>query len=83
LTGRANYQAFSNAIGDRRVMEVVTYVAAKYPFTSAGFWWDNNNMNSLCDRGGSVEDVTLRVNGGYNGLDDRQHYYNKACGLFA
>jgi predicted chitinase len=64
-------------------MEGVTYVAAKYPFTSAGFWWDNNNMNSLCDRGGSVEDVTLRVNGGYNGLDDRQHYYNKACGLFA
>jgi predicted chitinase len=39
-------------------------------------------MNSLCDRGGSVEDVTLRVNGGYNGLDDRQHYYDKACGLF-
>jgi predicted chitinase len=35
------------------------------------------------DRGGSVEDVTLRVNGGYNGLDDRQHYYDKACGLFA
>ena len=83
LTGRANYQAFSNAIGDARVMEGVTYVASKYPFTSAGFLWHNNNMNSLCDRGGSVEDVTLRVNGGYNGLDDRQHYYNKACGLFA
>jgi predicted chitinase len=83
LTGRANYQAFSNAIADPKVMEGVTYVAAKYPFTSAGFWWDNNNMNSLCDRGGTVEDVTLRVNGGYNGLEDRQHYYDKASSLFA
>ncbi len=83
LTGRANYQAFSNAIADPKVMDGVTYVASKYPFTSAGFWWDNNNMNALCDGGATVEQVTLRVNGGYNGLEDRQHYYDKACGIFA
>jgi len=79
LTGRANYQAFSKAIGDPKVMDGVSYVAANYPFTSAGFWWSNNNMNSLCDRGASVEDVTVRVNGGYNGLEDRKHYYEIAC----
>ncbi len=83
LTGRANYQSFSNAIADPKVMDGVTYVASKYPFTSAGFWWDNNNMNALCDGGATVEQVTLRVNGGYNGLEDRQHYYDKACGIFA
>ena len=83
LTGRANYQAFSNAIADPKVMDGVTYVAAKYPFTSAGFWWNNNDMNALCDSGATVEQVTLRVNGGYNGLEDRQHYYQKACGIFA
>jgi predicted chitinase len=83
LTGRANYQAFSNAIADPKVMDGVAYVAAKYPFTSAGFWWDNNDMNALCDGGETVEQVTLRVNGGYNGLEDRQHYYQKACGIFA
>jgi len=83
LTGRANYQAFSNAIKDPKVMEGVDYVAAKYPFTSAGFWWNNNNMNALCDSGATIEQVTLRVNGGYNGLEDRQHYYSKACGIFA
>jgi predicted chitinase len=79
LTGRANYQAFSQAIGDPRVMEGCNYVATTYPFTSAGFWWHNNNMNSLCDSGASVEQVTRRVNGGYNGLEDRQAYYDKAC----
>jgi predicted chitinase len=83
LTGRANYQAFSKAIADPKVMDGVAYVASKYPFTSAGFWWSNNNMNALCDRGASVEEVTLRVNGGYNGLDDRKSYFDKARGIFA
>jgi len=78
LTGRANYQALSNEIKDPRVMEGCDYVATTYPFTSAGFWWHNNDMNALCDGGASVEDVTLRVNGGYNGLDDRKYYYDKA-----
>jgi putative chitinase len=83
LTGRANYQDFSKAIADPKVMDGVAYVASKYPFTSAGFWWSNNNMNALCDRGASVEEVTLRVNGGYNGLDDRKSYFDKARGIFA
>lgn len=82
LTGRANYQDFSKAINDPRVMEGVGYVASKYPFTSAGFWWDNNEMNALCDRGGTVEQVTKRVNGGLNGLEDRLHYYAKATSIF-
>lgn len=79
LTGRANYQAFSNHIKDVRVMEGCNYVAVTYPFTSAGFWWHNNNMNALCDRDDvTVEDVTRRVNGGTNGLADRIQYYKKA-----
>lgn len=83
LTGRANYQALSQAISDPKVMDGCDYVAKVYPFTSAGFWWHNNNMNALCDSGASVEQVTLRVNGGYNGLEDRQHYYTKACQTIA
>lgn len=79
LTGRANYQALSHAIEDPQVMEGCDYVAKKYPFTSAGFWWHNNDMNSLCDSGASVEQVTRCVNGGYNGLEDRQAYHDKAC----
>lgn len=82
LTGRANYQAFSDAIGDPKVMEGVDYVAETYPFTSAGFWWTNNNMNELCDRDPSVEQVTLRVNGGLTNLEDRQFYFDKACSIF-
>jgi predicted chitinase len=82
LTGRYNYQQFSNYIGDSRVMEGCKYVASNYPWTSAGFWWHNNNMNSLCDSSPSVETVTRRVNGGTRGLAERQQYYQLACSIF-
>jgi predicted chitinase/uncharacterized cupredoxin-like copper-binding protein len=79
LTGRHNYQKFADFIKDQNVMQGHSYVAQVYPFNSAGFWWKNNNMNALCDRGGTVKEVTKKVNGGYNGLSDRQRYYDKAC----
>jgi len=82
LTGRANYQALANYLNDPRVMDGHRYVASVYPFTSAGFWWHNGNMNALIDSGASVEKVTRRVNGGINGLSDRQKYYNKALKVF-
>mgnify|MGYP000597829266 CR=1 FL=1 len=79
LTGRANYQAFADFMSDPKVMDGSSYVAQKFPFSSAGFWWTNNDMNTLCDRGATVEKVTRRVNGGINGLDDRIYYYNRCC----
>ncbi|MCX7746131.1 MAG: hypothetical protein N2645_04435 [Clostridia bacterium] len=82
LTGRYNYQAFANAMGDPRIMEGVDYVSKKYPWTSAGFWWDKNHMNDLCDKGATVEQITKRVNGGYNGLDERRKYYRLCTEIF-
>ncbi|MDJ1174639.1 C39 family peptidase [Roseofilum capinflatum] len=83
LTGRSNYQAFCNFRGDAKIMEGCDYVAKNYPFSSAGFWWQNNRMNELCDRGATVEEVTQAVNGGYNGLEDRKHYYQKAKSILS
>ena len=79
LSGRANFQDFSNwKKTDAKIMDIgCNHVAEEYPFTSAGFWWVNNEMNELCDTNPSVEQVTLRVNGGYNGLDDRKYYYGR------
>ena len=34
-------------------------------------------LNELCDTNPSVKAVTLRVNGGTNGLADRQMYYER------
>ena len=63
----------------------VDYVAKYYPWTSAGFWWDNNNMNKLVDRGGTVTDVSRRVNGSIRPsthLPQRIEYYNQATHIF-
>jgi putative chitinase len=75
LTGKYNYSRLAEYLNDPRVMEGVDYVAETYPFTSAGYWWMDNKMNELIDGGADVLAVTRRVNGGTNGLDDRQHYY--------
>lgn len=82
LTGRANYQKFANFIKDAKVMDGVDYVASKYPFTSAGFFWEINNLNKLCDANASVEQVTRIINGGLNGLADRKKYYNRCLQIF-
>jgi predicted chitinase len=79
MTGRYNYQAFANFVNDPLVVEIgVDYVSVNYPWTCSGFWWYTNNMNALCDKEPTVETVTKRVNGGTNGLADRQAYYAKA-----
>lgn len=75
VTGRANYQALCNYLNDPRVMEGCNYVASVMPFTASGHWWYANSMNTFCDAGATVEQITRRVNGGINGLKDRQFYY--------
>jgi predicted chitinase len=84
LTGRYNYQRFADAIGDPDVMDGAPYVATKYPFTSAGYWWQQNGMNALVDGGATVRKVSARVNGRdpANGLADREAYYARAMGQF-
>ena len=81
LTGRINYQAFSDFIDDPMVMNGVNYVSRTYPFSSAGFWWHQAHMNELCDRGASVEQITLQVNGACNGFAEPREYYIKACAV--
>jgi putative chitinase len=76
LTGKYNYLRLSQYLDDPQVMDGVDYVAENYPFTSAGYWWMDNDMNELIDNGADVLAVTRRVNGGTNGLADRHHYYD-------
>lgn len=78
LTGRYNFQQFSEYVKDPRVMEGCNYVAIHYPFSSAGWFWTTRNLNSLCDQGASVAAITKIVNGGDRGLEDRLKYYERA-----
>lgn len=82
-TGRTNYQNFADYIGDQQVMTGgAKYLGANYPWSSAGYWWYRNSMNALCDSGADCTAVTKRVNGGTNGLSERQRYYDLCCNIF-
>lgn len=80
LTGRYNYQRLSDFLGDKDVMLGCEYTSVTYPFTSAGFWWHLNAMNSFIDNGANCRQVSAKVNGRdpANGLDEREAYYEKA-----
>lgn len=45
---------------------------------SAAWWWSVRGLNTLADRG-DFKKITKIINGGYNGLDDRQKLYEVAC----
>jgi putative chitinase len=73
LTGKNNYQSFTNHIGEDCVASP-DLVATKYPLASAGFFFNSNNIWAICDQGTSdavVTSVTKRVNGGTHGLAER------------
>ena len=63
LTHEYNYAAFSKDMNDPKIMDGPTYVAENYAWEAAGWFWKNNDMNSLIDNGASVFDVTQKVKG--------------------
>ena len=77
LTGRYNYDRLSKALRDPRVMEGCDYVARIYPFTSAETWIRENDLLRIAKTKG-FDDVCYRINGGWNGYEDRKAKY-KIC----
>jgi len=79
LTGKDNYKAFSDFIGEDCVANP-DLVATKYPLTSAAFFFHKNKLWDICDKGHSheiVTAVTKRVKGGIIGLDDRIKHFEE------
>ncbi|MBF0304203.1 MAG: glycoside hydrolase family 19 protein [Alphaproteobacteria bacterium] len=80
ITGRENYRSCGQALGldllaGPQLLEV-PIVAAQ----SAGWFWDLRALNRVADSG-DVAAVTRRVNGGSNGLADRQANYALALAV--
>ena len=74
LTGRYNYDRCSKALADPRVMEGVDYVSKTYPFRSAEGWIRDNDLLTVAKTKG-FDAVCYRINGGWNGYEDRKAKY--------
>ena len=75
LTGRSNYEAFSKYLNKPEIMTNPDLVATEYSFESAIFFFDKNKLWSICDKGvnkSSILALTKKINGGINGLNDRE-----------
>ena len=70
LTGKYNYSRLAEGINDPKVMEGVDYVSTTYPFTSARIWIEENDLLSICLTEG-FDACCYRINGGWNGYNDR------------
>lgn len=84
LTGRANYVAFGQALGRNFTTDVEAALLASDPDLAchvACWFWGGRGLNALADAD-DISRVTRRINGGLNGLADRQALYARARCLF-
>ena len=79
-TGKSTYMAFANNM-EMDLDDAVDYMETiEGAAMSAGWFWNRTNLNQWADNG-DVLTVTKKINGGTNGLDERQHLYDKALSL--
>lgn len=83
ITGRANYERLSrDMFGDDRLLRNPEIIATpEYGIISSCIYWRWRNLDRL-DDDFSIKEETRLVNGGYNGLDDRQKYFDRALQVF-
>jgi predicted chitinase len=75
LTGRHNYARAAAKLHDDLIIERGwQYVADHYPFRSALCWIEDNKLLDICLTQG-FEACCVKINGGYNGWDDRCSKY--------
>jgi predicted chitinase len=75
LTGRSNYRTYGGLL--KLPLEEKPDLAAepKVGFQIAALFWQRGGLNDLADKG-DFREITRRINGGFNGLDDRTKRWN-------
>ena len=79
ITGRYNYQQVSNALGNDYVSNPAQLAQVSDAAQSAAWFWNTKGLNQFCT-GDPADFITMtqRINGGTNGLADRQSRWTTA-----
>ena len=77
ITGRANYEAFSKAVGKDFTATPELLETPEYAVMTACWFWQSKGLNKYADNG-DFTTLTKRINGGVNGLADRQQFWERA-----
>ena len=81
-TGRANYAAASSALGVDLIANPERLAEPELAARSAGQFWQSRGLNELADTADFIR-ITRKINGGVNGLADRQALYAAAKEVLA
>lgn len=82
VTGRYNYTKAAVALKLDLVAHPELASEPRHAFRISAWWWSQAGCNQIADGGpGAVQALTRRINGGLNGLADRQSRYNRVRGL--
>lgn len=81
LTGRSNYTRAGRDLGIDLVGNPDFAKTNEGAALVTAWYWNANNLNRFSDRGDFLT-LTRRINGGTNGLADRQRYYARARRVF-
>ncbi|MCF5224740.1 glycoside hydrolase family 19 protein [Pseudomonas syringae] len=82
ITGRANYTECGEALGLDLIHHPQLLEQPEHATMSAAWYWSSRGLNSLADKGDFLQ-ITRRINGGTNGLADRQALYDRALKVLA
>jgi predicted chitinase len=82
ITGRANYTAAAAALKLDLVGQPQLAAQPQHAFRVSAWWWSAHGLNGISDSG-DVTAATRRINGGLNGLADRQARYARVKALGA
>ena len=77
ITGLANYKACGDALGLDLINHPELLEKPQHACMSAAWFWATKGLSTLADEG-KFETITRRINGGLNGLADRQMLYTRA-----
>ncbi len=80
VTGLDNYRACSTGVKTDLLQVPDLLEKNEYAMRSAGWFWQSRNCGRYA---GDVERVTLLINGGKNGLSDRQERFERASQVLA
>lgn len=80
LTGRSNYEQMSAATGYDLVNNPELAARPDIALRIAAAFWKSRGLSRLAD-GDNLREITRRINGGYNGLRDRQLRFDRLKGL--
>ena len=80
ITGRANYRRYGDLLGVDLIADPPRAALPDVAFRIASLYWSKKGLNELADQvtREAFREITRRINGGFNGLADRERFYETA-----